>query len=918
MSHTGPDLRAAFDRLAELPAAAREAELAAIEADPAFIAELRALLDCLDDAADPIAERVQAARKEAPMPAQIGPYRILDRLGAGGMGQVYLAERTVDGVCQRVALKLVQASLDPRHADLFARERLALARLGHPNIARFLDAGLSAEGQRYLAMEYVEGQSLGAWMQSAQPALDARLQLFEALASAVQHAHAKLIVHRDLKPANVLVTGEGRPMLLDFGIAKLIDPDSDDPQAEVGTQTRAYTPGYAAPEQLAGEAVTTATDVYALGLILFELLCGEPARTGANTATRTRPAAIARSSGQEWLRRDWARTAGDLERIVGMSLREEPERRYPSVQALVEDIGRFRRGLPVSAVPDSTGYRLRRFAGRHRIGMAMSAGLMVLALGFVWRLDAERSRALAAETQARHEADTAQAVTRFLTELFAGIDPRVARDAELSARELLDRGAERLRTLDSGDPDIDARLRITVGALYTDIGLPEAAIAMLESATSLLEGVQSEASGQWQHELARALNQRQDWVRAEAVARQAVATKTPVHGEQAATVGHALQVLGVSLRGLDRIDEAERLFEQAEAIFRAAQPVDLEGLASARHNLAWMAQVRRDLPRARSLYEQAVEAKTGLYGERDPRTLNSISSLAQVLVAQGEYEAAAARLETVLAARRALHGEDSTETAFVLNEMASVQQDLGALARSQSLYLEALAILDRIAPASADAAISLNNYAFLLETRGDGVGAEARYRQSLGIREALFGPEHRNTIRVIHNLARVMLAQGKRAEAAALLPAVLAARAVDPGVDSPDHDDTRLLAEQASDAPNLAWIESRYRHYRAEGSAQAVRAARFGLALSERSVGSAARLEWLAESAEALRARFGAGHPLAAQLELRRVELLLAGGERESARARWVEVRALLLEQLAESSPLRARLATLDAELGPS
>lgn len=542
-----PGLRASFDRLVEMPPDQREAALVELAGQHPDLAErLRQLLpsgSTSGDAQDPVAERLlRSLDGSPPMQGQLGPYRLLRLLGAGGMGWVYLAERDADGVRQQVALKLVRGNAESAANDLFQRERSVLASLQHPNIARFLDAGTVA-GQPYLAMEYVDGQSLSRWLAQRQPGLRQRLDLIVALARAVDHAHAKLVVHRDLKPGNLLIRADDSPVLLDLGIAKLLDAED----AARVTSTRVYTPTYAAPEQIAERPVTVATDIHALGLLLFELLCGEPARGERDQAPRTRPGQVARASELPWIRRDADAIDIELERIVAMALREEPERRYRSAADLAADIERWQRGLPVQAMPDTFGYRSRKWLRRHRWGASVAAAALLATAFFIVQLQTALQRALLAERDAQHKAQTAQAVADLMTDLFGGADPKVARNADLSARALLERGAERLATHRSGDARIDAQLRFTVGSLLAGIGDPAGAVAQFDAGLAI-EPVEPLQRAELLHERARALSRLERYAEAESSARQAVALREAILGPSAVDVGHALQSLGVPVQ----------------------------------------------------------------------------------------------------------------------------------------------------------------------------------------------------------------------------------------------------------------------------------------------------------------------------------------------------------------------------------
>ena len=409
-------------------------------------------------ASDPIARRwrseLEAETTAITHGALIGPYRLVRELGQGGMGVVYLAERADGQFEQRVALKLIKRGMDSDEIlRRFLAERQVLARLSHPHIARLLDGGVTAEGQPYFAMEYVDGVPLHHYCEERSLGFEDRLRLFREVCEAVQYAHRSLVVHRDLKPSNILVTSAGETKLVDFGIAKVLYEDVAD-RSVTRTDQRLMTPEYAAPEQVRGEPVTTATDVYALGAILYQLLTGRPPHqfTGRSRGgavphhLRGGPRAAERGPCTRHRRR--RRLRGDLDIIVLKALRKDPARRYPSVEALLEDLERHRTGLPVRARPDSVAYRARKFLGRHRLSGhgAGPRGPGPRRPGWA-APSGRRGRPLARPPR--------RARSRTSWWACSGCpSPRSPAGREITARELLERGARR----------IDSRPRARAGA----------------------------------------------------------------------------------------------------------------------------------------------------------------------------------------------------------------------------------------------------------------------------------------------------------------------------------------------------------------------------------------------------------------------------------------------------------------------
>jgi eukaryotic-like serine/threonine-protein kinase len=412
----------------------------------------------------------------------VGPYRLLRELGEGGMGTVWLAERT-DGLIKRpVALKLPRdLSARGRIAERLARERDILASLNHPHIARLYDAGQTPSGQPYLAMEYVEGQRLDEHAASSRLDLRARLHLFLQIARAVAHAHANLVIHRDLKPSNILVTPEGEVRLLDFGIAKLLEGDTAHGTALTELAGRPLTPGYASPEQIRGEPLTVATDVYSLGVVLYELLTGaspykprHDSRGGLeNAVIETDPARPSDTVSDPQKRRS---LRGDLDVIVLKALKKRPEERYATVNALAEDIERYLAGQPVTAQPDSAVYRLSKVVRRHRASVAAAASvLLAVFIG--------AGIALWQARVALDEKERAEEVQEFIASIFQGVNPELAGAARpLTAIEILDQAQRRVTSELGGQPDLQLRLRSVIGRSYLGLFEPARASEVLASA----------------------------------------------------------------------------------------------------------------------------------------------------------------------------------------------------------------------------------------------------------------------------------------------------------------------------------------------------------------------------------------------------------------------------------------------------
>ena len=596
-----------LDEALDLAPEARAAFLT--DTDPALRADLERLLaadeeagDFLDDSASDWAatliEELERATAEPTLDegALVGPYRIVRTLGQGGMGTVYLADRADGQFEQRVALKLIRPGMG-RHEILrrFLQERQILARLQHPNIARLLDGGITAEGQPYFAMEFVDGQPITEYCDARRLGIDERLHLFRAVAEAVAYAHLNLVVHRDIKPSNILVTERGVPKLLDFGIAKLLhETDSEDTLIETQAGLQVMTPEYAAPEQVRGDAVTTATDTYALGVALYELLTGHrpyyfdkrtpaeiervicnqpPARPstvvaratdapqsdGSTAAITPETIAAARALPMRRLRRH---LSGDLDTILLKALRKEPHRRYANAEAFVEDLRRLREGHPVRARKDTVGYRVRAFVRRHRAGVATTVAVAVLLL-------AGLGGSLLQMRSAASEAARTEAVRDFVVDLFDAPPDNLNRP--FAASDLLTRGAVRAQTEWAGRPEVQADLLALLGTLSAQQGLPEQARTLHEQALTVrhsLYGPDHADIGTSLHALGELALARDALDEAEALLRQSLQIRHRRFGTEDPRTAETQAVLGDCLLRLNRPDDARPLLTAAYTVLR--------------------------------------------------------------------------------------------------------------------------------------------------------------------------------------------------------------------------------------------------------------------------------------------------------------------------------------------------------------
>lgn len=924
-------VRALFERAQGLSREAREALYRAEGVDAATAARVEALLAAATGTTDPredaIAARVRdaaASTLRAVLPDRIGPWRIVGLVGEGGMGVVLLGERDDGEYDRRVAIKVVRGFVSERVRERFRRERQVLAALEHPHIAGLIDGGTTDAGEPWLAMPFVEGLVLRDWLRaSPAPALRQRLALFATLCRAVHHAHQRLVVHRDLKPSNVMVRPDGSPVLLDFGIAKLID-DTEGGE----TQTRALTPRYASPEQLLGLPVTTATDVFGLGLLLYELLAGGvPDRgEGARAASTELPAASAAALAAEagpW-RGDAPRLRGDLDRIVHRAVRTDPAARYPSALALAEDVEAWLDGRPVQAAGTHGLYLLRRFVGRHKVAVSAAAAALV-AVGVVslqWK--AQRDRALEAEAAARREATAAQGVTAFLEGVFTELDPERHGGRELSGRELLALGRERIPSADTAGAELRARLQASIGRIYASAGETDTAIGLLVEADPVLQRTGDAAARMTARKaLANALNLAGRHAEAHPLAVALAADALAQDPPDRMLAAHAGTEIGIAAEQLGRRDEALAAFDQAEALFRAERA---QGpLGAMLHNRAWLLERSGDYAGALAGYEEAVAQKVAVYGPEHPQVEPSQYGRAKMLSMLGRYREAADVMLGVLGWIERVSGPRSAPMRFTLSMLGSIHLDLGEYEEAERFYRRGLEVDREVAAGapSADVAQATNSLAVLLEERGDLAAAEALYREALAMRRELHPPGHANLAGPMQNLARLAMDAGRLDEAATGCAEALSIRSTALGELHPQALASRLLCASIdaragrvdAAAAGVAAVEAALATMANVPQPQRLALLQAQARLAEAKGDADERLRLRREALAVVESLHPAGHPRRARAQLALAEAAFAAGDAAAARSRLDEAAPVLRAALDARSPSIAALEALSARL---
>jgi eukaryotic-like serine/threonine-protein kinase len=680
------------------------------------------------------------------LPRSIGPYRLLHRLGEGGMGQVWLAEQT-DPVQREVALKLIRVGVyDNERLQRFLSERQSLAIMDHPAIAKVFDAGTTPDGQPYFVMEYVHGVPITKYCDDKRLTVKQRLELFIKVCEGVQHAHQKAIIHRDLKPPNILVTqvdGKAMPRIIDFGLAKAVDAEYSEKMTRAGDWVG--TPGYMSPEQADSSAdIDTRTDVYSLGVVLYVLLTGDqPLDTTAwkkesyfealrqlrevdplkpSTKIRKQNAATQAEVAQKRHNQPELlvkQIKGDLDCIVLKALEKDRSRRYATPLELAADVDRYLRNIPVSAHPPGFGYRAQKYVRRHRVGVAIGGVGLVLLIGFAMTQAVELRKI-------RQQRDRADRISRFMTGIFKVSNPSEARGNTVTAREILDRASQQIATSLSKDPELQSQLAETMAQTYAGLGL---------------------------------------YSRAQELTERTLSTERSLFGERSRQVLATQSYLAQLYRAQNHLPEAEKLLQTTlQAQRQVLGRNDPDTLASM-DRLAYVYTNEARHSEAEALLRQTLDAERRVLGPDDPRTLGTLTELAEIMTPQGRYAEADKMYAELIAAQRRTLGPDHPATLLSMSHAAENLDEEGRYTEAVRMYTDVIEAQGRVlGPEHPQRLRAMTNLALALAKEGRYAEADKLQSQVIETKTRVLGPTHASTLQSMELQALSFSREGRYAE----------------------------------------------------------------------------------------------------------------------------------------------------------
>src|SRR5271168_706655 len=799
-----------FDQLADVEIAERTAHLEKSCGDDTELRlSVTSLLDLDRRRADPLLDAIGAAaeslledHRDRLIGTRVGPYRVVSILGHGGMSTVYRGERDDAQYQQTVAIKVLQhAALHPRLRSRLHSERHILATLAHPSIARLIDSGEFEDGTPYLVMEHVDGESIDAYCDSRTLFIRERIELFIAVCAAVHYAHRNLVVHRDIKPSNIFVTSDGTPKLLDFGIAKLLAPESLSHTLPVTRlQERILTPENAAPEQVLGRPITTATDIYALGVLLYQLVTGrspyrllsysqlqleraicmdDPVRPSQMVISKLggeKDADRSRISDRRGLspQRLRARLSGDLDAIIAMAMRKEPDRRYPSVEALADDLNRHLLGQPVRARQGDWRYHSTKFLRRNLLAVAgVTTAFVALAL-FAGVMFWENHRIELAREATAMERDRAQQVSAFLVDVFSQADPFNAQGKEPTAKDLLDRGAEKISGNMNLQAEVRAQLLESIGLAYRRQGLSERAIPLFEQAVAIRRQERPVDNGHIAvalANLARALTDGGHLISAEGDLQQAVdLSESGGEPRPTETADILVQYGNFALGAKSDPARATELFGKALNIYRSSIGNQTLQVAATLNGLADAAVWMSDYPRAEQYEREALSIFQETVSRNHPDNAVALATLGSILTQRGKYSEAEQVLNEALQIEHNVFGVDNPRIATTESDLGVLYDREGDMPRAIGATETALKLTrDRLGSNHYLTGYYLDSLANLFLKTGDLPTAETDAREALAVYALALPARHLYVASTHQLLGEVLLRRSPSAAAEAEL-----------------------------------------------------------------------------------------------------------------------------------------------------
>jgi len=685
---------------------------------------------------------------------KLGNYRITSKIAEGGMGSVFLADHSAEDFDQQVAVKLLPHHLLSSAATRrFVEERSILASLQHPNIARLIDGGTLSDGVPYIVMDYIEGESIDRYCENNNLDNAAIIDLVVRICDAIQYAHRKLVIHRDIKPSNIIVDHRGIPHLLDFGIAKLVDPEQNNP-ALTHEEHRIMTPMYASPEQIEGQQITTAADIYGLGLLLYRLLTGQLPYSSTPTTPRElanailsqtpdKPSAVAIANRQRRALR------GELDTILLTALRKSPERRYASVAALADDLQRFRDQRPILARRDSSLYVIRKFVARHRLPTAAALAVLAGAVG----MTAYYTRQLALER------DTAEQTAAFLSDLFAANDPYQKNRDGLTVETLLEAGLEKLERDTELAPLVRARLLTTVALVQRNLGNVDHADVLATEALELAEthaGRQHELTLSPLSVLSRVKTTSGDYAEAKALAERMLAVTDATRGRESKEAAQATHLLSIQAYRDGDIETMGSWAEETYAIRKAIYADDDMAIATGATALGLYHWQSGQLEKARDYYAESADIQEAQSERNELQYASLLHNLALLHNDTGDYATAVATYERSVAIRRNAGSEKDHILPLTLYALAHSQSRLGNLPAAHRSFIEAVRRQADVAGREQHmVAYALNGYGMLLEEMGAHEHAGRLLAEANRIMETVFEEAHQDQAATWIGLARL-------------------------------------------------------------------------------------------------------------------------------------------------------------------